>query len=433
MIIRTYTANPAGTGCLSEWIITKTFLFLVFLFLLIPRLSKTQPVRSLAPGPSYHFVNGRWFNGTEFEEREFFTENGFLTSQKPAELDSVIDLAGTFVVPPYGEGHNHNITDEGPTSFDSMYVERGIFYVKNPNSLPRWSPPRGRVGMLNAVDAVFAKGGITATGGHPNGLVQRNIGYEIFREDDGDGGFVWIIDDSNDLNRKWELILSANPDFLKTYLLYSEEYEIRKNDTTYFNRKGLNPDILIRIVDRAHSRGLRVSTHIETAADFHHAVMAETDEINHMPGFRFIEEAPLDNYRITDADAKKAAESGIMVVTTLGGDNGDNKIRQLHIDNLRTLKKYGVAISIGSDQYRGNSLDEIRYLQSLGVFSRLELLKMWCETTPKAAFPNRRIGELRDGYKANFLVLDENPLEDFDHTQSITMRVKQGRIMEWPD
>ena len=388
-----------------------------------------QYLRSIEPGPTYLFKNGKWFDGKLFEQKNFYVENGFLTHQIHSKIDSTIDITGKFVVPPYGEGHNHNIGDEGPTPFDSMYVERGIYYVKNPNSLPRWRPPRGRVGMLHALDATFANGGLTATGGHPNGLVQRNIGYEIFQKNDADGGFIWIVDDVDDLNRKWELILATKPNFIKTYLLYSEEYEIRKSDSTYFNRKGLDPEILDLIVNKAHQRGLCVSTHVETATDFHHAVSAGSDEINHTPGFRFLEKAPLETFKIAEADAQMAAEKEIVVVTTLGGDNGDPMVRQLHIDNLSTLKKYGVSISIGTDQYQGNSLEEVRYLESLGVFTNLELLKMWCEITPKAIFPDRKIGMLKPGYEANFLVLDKNPLSNIEHTQSIEMRVKQGRLI----
>jgi len=47
-------------------------------------------------------------------------------------------------------------------------------------------------------------------------------------------------------------------------------------------------------------------------------------------------------------------------------------------------------------------------------------------TTPRAIYPNRRIGALDDGSEASFLVLGGNPLTDFRNTRAITMRVKQG-------
>lgn len=61
---------------------------------------------------------------------------------------------------------------------------------------------------------------------------------------------------------------------------------------------------------RAHQAGLRVSTHIETAADFHHALVAGVDEIAHMPGFRGDPAVRLPDpaiFEISDADALRAA------------------------------------------------------------------------------------------------------------------------------
>jgi len=63
------------------------------------------------------------------------------------------------------------------------------------------------------------------------------------------------------------------------------------------------------------------------------------------------------------------------------------------------------------------------------VFSNLEVLRMWSETTPLAIFPRRKIGRLASGYEASFLVLDGNPLVDFANTGRIRLRVKQGHLL----
>ena len=55
------------------------------------------------------YVNGRWFNGTGFENAVFYSVAGVLRTQKPAQVDTTIDLNGGFVVPPFGEAHNHNL------------------------------------------------------------------------------------------------------------------------------------------------------------------------------------------------------------------------------------------------------------------------------------------------------------------------------------
>src|SRR5437879_13032799 len=77
------------------------------------------------------------------------------------------------------------------------------------------------------------------------------------------------------------------------------------------------------IVAKAHASNLRVSTHIESAADFHTALLAGVDEINHMPGFRYRDDVKphqLSEFEITESDAKRAASQGPVVVNTLGGN-----------------------------------------------------------------------------------------------------------------
>jgi imidazolonepropionase-like amidohydrolase len=196
-------------------------------------------------------------------------------------------------------------------------------------------------------------------------------------------------------------------------------------------------------VRRAHRAGLRVTTHVETATDFHHALIAGVDEIAHTPGFRPEngDWAKYDaaRFKISESDARLAARRRVAVVTTLvsaidhalqkkAGEPFD-EIRNLLIQNLQLLKGHGVRLAIGSDSYRQNSLPEALNLSKLEVFDERALLKMWCENTAATIFPQRKIGRLTEGYEASFLVLDGNPLEDFTNVQRISRRFKQGQLL----
>ena len=55
------------------------------------------------------FANGYWFDGHTFRNRVFYSVNGVLTSRRPKRVDNSIDLKGGYVIPPFGEAHNHNI------------------------------------------------------------------------------------------------------------------------------------------------------------------------------------------------------------------------------------------------------------------------------------------------------------------------------------
>jgi hypothetical protein len=403
-----------------------------------------------ASSKSYEFTNGRWFDGQKFADRKFYTVKGTLTSKKPARVDSSFDLKGKFVVPPFGEAHNHNvIASENTDALIHKYLQDGIFYVKNPNSLPRVTTPlRGRINIPTSIDVVFANGGLIPTDGHPLGLVKRNLDNGGMNKEDGEGGFYFIVDNTTDLNRKWPMILAGKPDFIKTYLMYSEEYARRKDDAAYFDWKGLDPALLPEIVKRAHRAGLRVSTHVETATDFHNALIAGVDEVNHMPGFRPERNnvanygTDVSRYKISEDDARLAARRHVFVVTTIGESvnwtlnekekaalASRNAVREMLVHNLQILNRYGVGVAIGSDSYRQNSVVEAMSLYQLKAFDNLTLLKMWCETTAATIFPRRKIGHLKDGYEASFLVLGGDPLADFNNVRRIETRVKQGELL----
>ena len=400
------------------------------------------------PSRVYEFNNARWFDGQKFRSGRFYSVGEVLSFKKPARIDSVMDLGGKYAIPPFGEAHNHNI--EYSARIDEVirkYLDEGVFYVKNPNNLPTAKTAlSGKINISTSVDVVFANGGLTASGGHPLGVVRRNLERGANPDDWAEGGFYFLIDSVADLDRKWEKILSGKPDFIKTYLQYSEEYETRKANDGYFDWRALDPGLLPEIVRRAHRAGLRVSTHVETATDFHNALVAGADEINHTPGFRpdrgdWTKYDP-SRFRISEADARLAARNRVVVVTTLVSaiehalqrKEGEpfNEIRALLVHNLQVLSNHKVHIAIGSDSYRQTSLAEALNLQKLGALDNRALLKLWCEDTPIAIFPHRKIGRLKEGYEASFLVLKGDPIQDFTNVQKIETRVKRGEILSLP-
>ena len=400
-------------------------------------------VQGQAPdrNPTLAFSNGQWFDGHGFNKRTAYSVNGVLTFKRPAQIERTIDLHEGFVIPPFAEAHNHNVeTLNNVDTLVERYLSHGIFYVKNPNNLAR-----DRVRLLpkldrpDSIDVSFSNGSFTGSGGHPVEIPQRVIRTGKWTEADAEGGFYYVIDDPSDLEKKWPLLIATHPDFIKTYLLYSNEYARRKNDPKFNAWKGLDPALLPIIVRKAHAEGLRVSAHIENEPDFHNALVAGVDEINHMPGFRYaadVEKHVISDFEISDADAQLAARHDTFVVTTLAGSRYSDKAQQqeqdrLNANNLAMLMKHHVRIALGSDSYRSDTVPEATYIASLHVMSNARLLNFWCSTV-QTIFPKRKVGELKDGYEASFLVLSADPTKDFSAIEKIDLRVKQGQILEIP-
>ncbi|WP_237561736.1 amidohydrolase family protein [Flagellimonas algicola] len=381
--------------------------------------------------------NGYWFNGSDFEEKTVWIKDGTLSfNEKTVLSDTIIDLEGKYVIPPFAEAHNHNLeSDYELEERINSYLDNGVFYVKHLSSIKKrmdslihfYNKPTG-------IDVSLAHAPLTGTGGHPIALRKRYLEYGYF-----DGLFntleeiethgYFIIDTEADLESKWQRILSFQPDFIKINLLYSEEFQKRKNDTAYFGKKGLDPKLVPAIVAKAHNSNLRVSAHVATSHDFHVAVSSGVDEIAHLPEIH-------NGQPIDPKDANLAAKQGTVVVTTasLVTKNKERDNYQALVDNIRsnleTLKQAGVIVAVGSDMYNDNSVEEFQLLHSLEVYSNLELLKMWCENSATTTLPHRKVSFLKDGYEASFLVLDKNPLVNIkDVNQSIVLKVKQGSIL----
>jgi imidazolonepropionase-like amidohydrolase len=398
------------------------------------------------PDHVYELRDARWLGADGFHPGTRYVVDGRFTQKRPARVDSVIDLAGRWIVPPFGEAHNHNVDYTTPRRTDSLlarYLHDGVFYVQNPGNLPRGRDSlAGRVNVPGAIDVTFANGLLTATGGHPMGLYQRNLARGGMSLADGDGAFFWLIDSLPDLERKWPRILAQRPDFIKVVLVHSEEFARRRNDSAYFNWRGIDPALVPAVVQRAHAAGLRVGAHVDTRGDFHNALVGGVDEILHVPGFRGDERTELTDpapYEISEADAKLAASRGVVVVTTLGGalgfdPHGADSTRRRQFDalatrNLRALRAAGVRLALGSDTYRDDSALEAEYLATLGVFTPLELVRLWSEATPRAIYPTRNVGCLAAGCEASFLALAGDPSNDFSSTKRIVLRMKGGRLL----
>ena len=396
---------------------------------------------------NYKFVNGQWFDGKSFQPQTFYSVNGILTRKKPhGEIES-IDLANEFVVPPFAEAHNHNLGSaiylnrESIRQMIQRYLAAGIYYVKIPaNSADNAAILRREfVNRPDSVDVTFSNAVLTSRDGHPIGMTldsfkQASLAVPSVAELEGKG-FV-IIESEADLLNKWKQIMLGKPDFIKTIIRHSEHFAERRETPKLFGYNGLDPRLLPRIVRQAHAAGLRVSTHIDSAADFAAAVRAGVDEINHLPGATFEQGTSEADYLITPEDAKRAAKQGITVVTTaniaqhLAKGEALAKVQSAQRKNLQLLKQHGVRLAVGSDNYAATSVEEAMYLKSLNVFDNTELLKMWTVTAAQTIFPKRKIGHLREGYEASFVVLRGNPIDNFEHVRGVHLRFKQGLLIK---
>ncbi|MEW5917383.1 MAG: amidohydrolase family protein [Gemmatimonadota bacterium] len=410
-----------------------------------------------AAGPSYAFVNGNWLTRAGFTPRTFYSINGVLRSTAPARIDSTIDLAGAFVVPPFADAHTHNL--DGPRGIDAVidtYLREGTFYVQVlTNRRSNADQVRGRFNRPCTLDVLYANGGITGTRSHPFlayeprslGLFQfhqwRARAADIWQSRLGEKDVYWFVDSLADIAAKWPDILAGRPDLMKIFLLdASETAAPPPADSTLQSGHGLKPSLVPELVRRAHTAGLRVAAHVETAKDFEVAVDAGVDLFAHVPGYGMALDADPARFAISDATARKAGSRGVVVVPTVSwiwlvqgsADSATVVARRRDVvrRNLETLMRHGVRIVAGSDRFGLTSSVEHAAQRQLGLWDNRALLDMWTSATAQSMFPRRRIGQLADGYEASFLAMRANPLTDSTAFGTITTRVKQGCVIAPP-
>jgi imidazolonepropionase-like amidohydrolase len=401
---------------------------------------------------TYELRGGSWWNGTAFVSRTIYSVDGVFEDRRPARVDSVIDLSGSFVVPPFGESHTHTIAYV--RSRIDEFLADGVFYALVMNvhrksigeSFTWFNRPR-------SVDVSFTTMGVTASDGHPIQIGMR--GDETLEDVDGD--WITIVETPDDIERKWPALQDANPDLIKLFLLYSDRYAERHGDTTIASRyKGMDPALVPTLVARAHDAGLRVAAHVRTARDFQVAVEAGVDIIAHLPGFsmgpaslpdfenpeRLADIEHPEWFRLRPEDVALAAAQGITVIPTIGelGEVPDGlpagvaetltrliDVRtEVITANLRLLRDHGVRIAIGSDAGEGSPVTEALAMDQLRIFTRGELLRALTEEAARLTFPRRSVGRLEPGYEASFLALGGDPLQGLEHIRDIRLRFKQG-------
>lgn len=401
---------------------------------------------------SFQFINGRWFDGKKFRHRVFYSVNGFLVSKKPSKIDETIDLKDGYAVPPFADAHCHHFDSSYNAAQQiNMYLQNGVFYAKvQTDVLSGALQIAGLVNKPTSVDVSYAHGALTHSYGHGIEVYEGlALGYffdpKLYKENINkiaasrlrENDAYYIIDTANDLESKWRKILDGKPDFIKIYLLTSENFpeKLKNIDKIPLGSIGLNPELVPAIVQKAHAAGLRVSAHVDTEKDFRVALEAGVDEMAHLPGYYISLEDKSEKYMLSEKDAKEAADRKIWVIPApVFYGSIDQKVREktdvVLKHNLQLLKKYRVQIAFGSDSYGRTSVEDVLYLSKTGVFNNLETLKIWTEETPRTIFPGRKIGKLKDGYEASFIVLEKNPVENFENIKTIWFRFKQGSVLK---
>lgn len=403
------------------------------------------------------FKNGLWFNGKEFVSGSFYSVNGIFKSKTTNRVDTVYNLSNKFILPPFADAHTHNLDG----SFElqkqiQQYVKEGTQYVMVlTNYSSGAAANRPLFNKPGSLDVWYANGGITCTLGHPFMAYEpRAIGiYQwwdpnkfdtIIHSRTGEGKVYWFFDTKEDVDKKWNEYLSSKPDIVKIYLLDTKHHEILMHNGKAGD-KGLSEEVAAYVVKKAHDAGLRVAAHIETMDDFTIGLQIGVDIFAHMPFYGYNGKDSITYPTFSGDEIKIIKKKKVIVIPTASlnevysvvydvSNNYKGKFDSARFISvisfqkkmLSILKNAGFTIAIGSDRYGSSITQEYSYWFAQKLFDPLFIINTLCTTTPRVIFPKRKIGFLNKGYEASFIVLDKNPLEDWNNLKTVSMVIKQG-------
>jgi len=226
----------------------------------------------------------------------------------------------------------------------------------------------------------------------------------------------------------------------------------------------LSPAIYKAVIDEAHKRNLRVIAHVVTLADVKDLLRANIDGFAHMfrdrdadpevlsllkarpdvffmltlwaPRLAATTERPawLDDPRLKDtASADQIREFGAPFAARTAQSVAAARDEWAHLQtNVRTLGKAGVKLILGTD-VGGNTGGplfgwtehmELEYMVAAGMTPSEAI-----SAATRGSADALRIGELgtiAQGKRADFLVLDANPLDDITNTRKISKVFQRG-------
>lgn len=377
------------------------------------------------------------WNGKHFDVRTLAVRDGRFV-RVPQELATVetLDLSGRYIVPAYANAHCH-VTSADRTASDA-FLRNGVFYVWNPNSIVLSNKDKAFFGTATTYDLKIAQGGITEPRGHPEPLYTDILAQYAYKGRPKE----WFIGNAfhygrtpAEISTVLDKLKAQGADFVKAYLLHSEDYAVRANDPRFEGMRGLNPANMPFLVAEARRRGMKVAVHVETAADLITAAQS-------VPGYAG---SGTEAMKLSAKQARIVARSGIRLTPTysLGAGSVDDKASlaeqkatadataKRQLANMVLLKNARAAFLMGTDGL-GPVFDEAERWVAIGGMTAPEAARVVFETGAWL-FPERRIGCFQPGCEADFLVLSSDPTLDIRKLRAIEHRYKAGKILDVPD
>lgn len=425
---------------------------LVITLLLIANYQQTQQAEA-GEHEIVRYTGIKTFDGSQFISKDLCVANAkFVKCTKTKGKQTVVDLKGLYVTPPFGDAHTHHF--DGPYTLEwhnSIALESGAFYA-----MTMTAPTKGVLSIRDKlatqpyVDVASSLGGITGPESHP-AEVYEALALNIRTPEERSKRFnevkaskryadnaYYVVDNEQSVEDKMALLLKSKPDHVKVFLRSSDRYA--ENWGKWGPGGGVDPKLLPLISVITKYAGLRLAVANSNIADFRESLKVEADIVTHLPCYQDTESEPdseyykkqtKENCLLSGDDARKAAEIGMAstLITTEWEKDRPTKLVEWEKHNINKLEKAGATLVIASNNYGATLTKGLIAAINKEFFTETQLLKIATINTPKTIFPKRKIGCLDVDCEASFIGFADNPLENFSTISKIEYRLKDGKAL----
>lgn len=343
--------------------------------------------------------------------------------------DNIIEGNGQYLLPGMIDSHVHVMLEMEPlenrlsTPFSYNFykaidhlkrtVDAGVTTVRDALGADLGIKEAVNDGIILGPRLQISVNALTITGGHGDSYTKSGIHLPLL-QDDYPGMPNGLCDGVNEVRKKAREMLRAGADVLKVHATGGVTSATDHPDYTQFSLEELKV-----IVEEAQFRNNRkVMAHAQGLQGVKQCIEAGIHSIEH--GIYLDDEAVklMKEKEMYLVPTLLAPLSVIEFAAELGmSENSINKSKQVmqdHIDSFKKAHQAGVKIAMGTDAgvfKHGTNLRELELMVEHGM-TEMEAIIASTKTAAECLGYDEELGTIEVGKKADFILLDQNPLED---------------------